>query len=165
MGGLELQIAQLSGSVYEVHVPGPKPKSWIPLVAKVAAGEGDIPRIEKEIRAYQALAGKGVTPRFEGSVTENGMIIGFLMSKVKIKRSTGPDDRALWRPLLDVMHASGIAHGNPTLEHLLLEGYPCERAVAVGFSECWFGPTQEEKDGEITAATSNGALEGSSGVQ
>lgn len=85
-------IAPLSGCVYEVRVPGTKPGSWISLVAKVAAGEGDIPRIEKEIRAYHALAGKGVTPRFEGYVTENGRIIGFLMSKVEIARSTGPND-------------------------------------------------------------------------
>ncbi|PYH80571.1 hypothetical protein BO82DRAFT_286313 [Aspergillus uvarum CBS 121591] len=53
------------------------------VIAKIARFEWEIPRIERESRAYQLLDGSGLAPPFLGHIRENGRIIGFLLKKVK----------------------------------------------------------------------------------
>jgi hypothetical protein len=53
------------------------------IIAKIARFEWEIPRIERETRAYQLLEGSGLSPRFLGHIHENGRIMGFLLEKVE----------------------------------------------------------------------------------
>ena len=121
---------RLSGTVREVSVPGSGSRKWerIRMVAKVAAREGDIERIEREIRAYHVLKGTRATPQLEGYVREDGRVIGFLTRKAEVVTPTEWNDQCRWLALLRAMHWSGLGHGNPTLENLLLDGEKREAA-------------------------------------
>jgi hypothetical protein len=84
---LELErTEQLTAAAFEAlshsTIPSiPTPPATV--VAKIARFEWEIPRIERETRAYQLLEGSGLAPRFLGHVHENGRIMGLLLEKLE----------------------------------------------------------------------------------
>lgn len=78
------------------------------IVAKIARFDWEIPRIDRETRAYQLLDGSGLAPRFLGHIHENGRIIGFLLERVE------------GRPALERLHQLGYLHGDANRFNFLI---------------------------------------------
>ncbi|OJJ47625.1 hypothetical protein ASPZODRAFT_131171 [Penicilliopsis zonata CBS 506.65] len=90
-----------------------------PMIAKIARFEWEIPRIERETRAYQLLESSGLTPRFLGHLHENGRIIGFLLEKVDA-RPASLQDLVVCETALRKLHALGFLHGDANRYNFLV---------------------------------------------
>ncbi|KAJ5577408.1 uncharacterized protein N7459_006372 [Penicillium hispanicum] len=80
-------------------------------IAKIARFEWEIPRIERETRAYQLLEGSGLTPRFLGHIHESGRIMGFLLEKIE-GRPASIQDLGACEAALKKLHELGFLHGD-----------------------------------------------------
>jgi serine/threonine protein kinase len=81
------------------------------LIAKIARFEWEVPRIERETRAYQLLDGSGLAPRFLGHIRENGRIMGFLIEKIN-GRSASFQDLSICETAVGKLHELGLIHGD-----------------------------------------------------
>lgn len=81
------------------------------IIAKIARFEWEIPRIERETRAYQLLEGSGLTPRFLGHIHENGRIMGFLLEKIE-GHPASIQDLGNCETSLEKLHELGFLHGD-----------------------------------------------------
>nr|POE46215.1 hypothetical protein CFP56_73177 [Quercus suber] len=114
----------LKPSVFEaVLPPSAIPRAALPyaelfspvVVAKIARFDWDIPRIERETRAYQLLHQQrisNIAPRFLGHVREGGRVIGFILEKLHDHRPALIDDLEDCSLALGTFHASGFLHGD-----------------------------------------------------
>ncbi|PYI11281.1 hypothetical protein BO78DRAFT_393246 [Aspergillus sclerotiicarbonarius CBS 121057] len=89
------------------------------IIAKMARFEWEIPRVERETRAYQLLEGSGLTPRFLGHVHENGRIVGFLMEKIE-GRPASIQDLDICEAALGKLHQLGFLHGDANRYNFLV---------------------------------------------
>ncbi|KAL3593425.1 hypothetical protein FPOAC2_07721 [Fusarium poae] len=80
------------------------------MIAKMARFEWELPRIERETKAYRLLQASGLTLRFLGHITENGRIIGFLLEKME-GRPAGWKDLDACRDALGKLHRLKLLHG------------------------------------------------------
>lgn len=83
----------------------------VPIIAKIARFEWEIPRIEQETKAYQLLQGSGLTPRFLGHIHENGRVMGFLLEKIQ-GRPASLQDLSCCKTALEKLHKFGFVHGD-----------------------------------------------------
>jgi tRNA A-37 threonylcarbamoyl transferase component Bud32 len=91
------------------------------VIAKIARFEWEIPRIERETRAYQLLEYSGLTPRFLGHIHENGRIMGFLLEKIE-GRPASIQDLDICEAALGKLHELGFLHGDANRYNFLVEG-------------------------------------------
>lgn len=90
-----------------------------PIIAKIARFEWEIPRIERETRAYQLLEGSGLAPRFLGHIHENGRIIGFLLETIE-GRPASIQDLGICETTLKKLHGLGFLHGDTNRYNFLV---------------------------------------------
>jgi predicted Ser/Thr protein kinase len=89
------------------------------MIAKIARFEWEIPRIERETRAYQLLEGSGLTPRFLGHIHENGRIMGFILEKIE-GRPASIQDLNICETALEKLHELGFLHGDANRYNFLV---------------------------------------------
>ncbi|CAI7646524.1 unnamed protein product [Penicillium glandicola] len=89
------------------------------VIAKIARFEWEIPRIERETRAYQLLEGSGLTPRFLGHIHENGRIMGFLLEKIE-GHPASIQDLDICEAALGKLHELGFLHGDANRYNFLV---------------------------------------------
>lgn len=89
------------------------------IIAKIARFEWEIPRIERETRAYQLLEGSGLTPRFLGHIHEHGRIMGFLLEKIE-GRPASIQDLGVCETALEKLHELGFLHGDANRYNFLV---------------------------------------------
>ncbi|CAK7272235.1 hypothetical protein SEPCBS119000_005018 [Sporothrix epigloea] len=89
------------------------------VIAKIARFEWEIPRIEKETRAYQLLEGSGLAPRFLGHIHENGRIMGFVLEKLEGRRAS-LDDLSSCESAVRKLHGLGLLHGDVNRHNFLV---------------------------------------------
>ncbi|KAH8680573.1 alpha-galactosidase A [Xylariales sp. PMI_506] len=104
------RVRLLKMNVFEcVRKDHPKPGSTV--IAKFARFEWEIPRIERETRAYRLLEGKGIGPQFLGHIHERGRVIGFLLEK--LHGSFAAIEQLSWcQGVLGRFHQLGLLHGD-----------------------------------------------------
>ncbi|KXH36329.1 alpha-galactosidase A [Colletotrichum nymphaeae SA-01] len=105
---------QLTARTFEALFPSTLPTNLTPqatIIVKIARFEWELPRIERETRAYRLLEGQGLAPRFLAHVHENGRIMGFLVEKIE-GRSASPQDLAVCEAALGKLHGLGLEHGD-----------------------------------------------------
>lgn len=113
---LELErTKQLTAMAFEATAPHVKlfnsPLPIATVIAKIARFEWEIPRIERETRAYQLLEGSELAPRFLGHIHENGRVMGFVLEKVE-GRPASLQDLNLCEQALRKLHDLGCTHGD-----------------------------------------------------
>lgn len=113
---LELErTTQLTATAYEAVLHSNLPvalfRSPATVIAKIARFEYELPRIERETRAYQLLEDSGVAPRFLAHVHENGRIMGFLLEKIE-GRPASIQDLSACEAALGRLHKLGLVHGD-----------------------------------------------------
>ncbi|OQD78752.1 hypothetical protein PENANT_c084G05762 [Penicillium antarcticum] len=89
------------------------------IIAKIARFEWEIPRIERETRAYQLLEGSGLSPRFLGHIHENGRIMGFLLEKIE-GRAASIQDLSICETALEKLYELGFLHGDANRYNFLV---------------------------------------------
>ncbi|OTA95093.1 hypothetical protein M434DRAFT_57462, partial [Hypoxylon sp. CO27-5] len=89
------------------------------VIAKLARFEWEIPRIERETRAYQLLEGSGLAPRFLAHIHENGRIMGFLLEKIE-GRPASIQDLSACETALRKLHELGVVHGDVNRHNFLV---------------------------------------------
>jgi hypothetical protein len=106
--------------------PTTKATTTLPLgsqvVAKIARFGWEIPRIERETRAYELLEQRHpeLAPRFLGHVREGGRVIGFLLEKLEGRREAGINDFHNCEVTLKRFHSLGLLHGDPNRYNFLV---------------------------------------------
>ena len=95
---------------------------WSRLVAKIARFEWEIPRVERETRAYQLLQQKDseLAPRFLGHIREGDRVIGFLLEKLEGKRHADISDLHECETALHRLHNLGLLHGDVNRHNFLV---------------------------------------------
>lgn len=89
------------------------------MIAKIARFEWELPRIEKETRAYKLLEGSGLAPRFLAHVHENGRIVGFLLEEIE-GRSESFQHLSVCKTALGKLHELGFVHGDMNRHNFLV---------------------------------------------
>ncbi|CAG8368382.1 unnamed protein product [Penicillium salamii] len=103
---------------HSIPIPFQSPAT---IIAKIARFEWEIPRVERETRAYQLLEGSGLSPRFLGHIHENGRIIGFLLEKIE-GRAASIQDLRTCETALEKLHELGFLHGDANRYNFLVTG-------------------------------------------
>lgn len=120
---LELErTKQLTAAAFEAlsHSTLPSiPASPATVIAKIARFEWEIPRVERETRAYQLLEGSGLAPRFLGHLHENGRIMGLLLEKVE-GRPACAQDLGDCEAAVERLHGLGLLHGDVNRYNFLI---------------------------------------------
>ena len=120
---LELKRTQiLTALTFEALSPSALPtitQSSSTIIAKIARFDWEIPRIDRETRAYQLLEGSGLAPRFLGHIHENGRIIGFLLERVE-GRPASIQDLDICETVLKRLHQLGYLHGDANRFNFLI---------------------------------------------
>lgn len=120
---LELKRTQLlTALAFEAVSPSVLPtisQSSPTIVAKIARFDWEIPRIDRETRAYQLLEGSGLAPRFLGHIHENGRIIGFLLERIE-GRPASIQDLGICETALGRLHQLGYLHGDANRFNFLI---------------------------------------------
>ncbi|KAK3939478.1 hypothetical protein QBC46DRAFT_437210 [Diplogelasinospora grovesii] len=93
----------------------------IPLIAKIAAFEWQMPLLVGETHAYRLLEGTGIAPRFLGHIHERGRVIGVLLEKAE-GRFAGIEDLPRCEEILSRLHAFGLLHGDPNRYNFVING-------------------------------------------
>ncbi|KAK7754310.1 hypothetical protein SLS62_003603 [Diatrype stigma] len=89
------------------------------MLMKIADFPSQLPWVEREIRAYRALEGTGLTPRFLGHVTESGRVVGFLLEWLEGADQARPATLEACHDALKRLHEHGIYHGSAHTENFL----------------------------------------------
>lgn len=102
------------------HSP-PLPKMTV--IAKIARFEWEIPRIERETRAYQILQQEqqapNLAPRFLGHLHENGRVMGFILEKLDDQKPASLDNLKACEIALARFHKFGL-HGDVNRHNFLV---------------------------------------------
>lgn len=91
---------KLRSNVYEVTCPGFSST----IIAKFARFEWEVSQLEAETTAYGWIEGQQVGPAFLGHLTEEGRVIGFLMTRIADYRHATPEDFPLCHSVLSKLH-------------------------------------------------------------
>ncbi|KAI1770009.1 hypothetical protein F4818DRAFT_450600 [Hypoxylon cercidicola] len=91
---------KLRSNVYEVTHPGFSST----IIAKFARFEWEVHQLQAETAAYEWIEGQQVGPDFLGHLTEDGRVIGFLMSRITDCRHATPEDFPLCHSVLTRLH-------------------------------------------------------------
>ncbi|KAJ8113761.1 hypothetical protein OPT61_g4185 [Boeremia exigua] len=125
------RVERLTATAFEAVVrettkPTPTAATILPrhsrFVAKIARFEWEIPRIERETRAYQLLQQKesDLAPRFLGHIREGNRVMGLLLEKLDDRRSAGISDLHDCEVALGRLHNLGILHGDVNKHNFLV---------------------------------------------
>ena len=106
----------LRSNVYEVTCPGFEST----IIAKFARFEWEIGYLAAETQTYEWIEGQDIGPRFLGHLTEEGRVIGFLISHVTDGRHASPEDYPLCHFALSRLHNLGIKHGDINKHNFLI---------------------------------------------
>lgn len=127
------RVEQLTATAFEAKMPlsliSSKETQTPTVIAKIARFEWEVPRIERETRAYQLLESSGLAPRFLAHVHENGRFIGFLLEKVPGRRAS-IEDLDMCQTVLNDLHGLGILHGDVCRYNFLIAE---DRATMIDF--------------------------------
>jgi hypothetical protein len=95
----------------------------VSVIAKIARFEWEIPRIERETRAYQVLeqqqVAPGLTPRFLGHLHEHGRVMGFIIEKIDDRQHASLDHLKSCQIALAKFHKFGL-HGDVNRHNFLV---------------------------------------------
>ncbi|KAF1359209.1 alpha-galactosidase A [Lizonia empirigonia] len=93
------------------------------LIAKIARFEWEIPRVERETRAYQLLQQKdpALAPRFLGHIREGDRVIGLLLEKLEDRRTAAIHDLHGCEMVLERFHNLGLLHGDVNRHNFLVD--------------------------------------------
>lgn len=89
-------------------------------IVKIARFEWEIPRVERETRAYRMLQGTGITPLFLGHVHEQGRVIGFVLEK-EVGHSASIEHLSRCQNLLSRCHQLGLLHGDVNRHNFIVQ--------------------------------------------
>ncbi|KAH7128831.1 alpha-galactosidase A [Dendryphion nanum] len=92
------------------------------VVAKIARFEWEVPRIERETRAYQLLQQleSDLAPRFLGHIHEGGRVMGFILEKLEDRRNASVGDLSKCELVLRKFHSFGFLHGDVNRYNFLI---------------------------------------------
>lgn len=140
---LELKLGQkLKSNVYEATCP----RLSSTFIVKFALFHWEIPQLEKETAAYEWVKDHQIGPEFLGHVTEEGRIIGFIMSRVEDGHHATPDDFDACHLALSELHSLGIKHGDINKHNFLVHG---GKAILIDFDFASRNASRDELDDEM----------------
>lgn len=103
--------------------PHSPPLAKVTVIAKIARFEWEIPRIERETRAYQILQQEHQTPnlapRFLGHLHENGRVMGFILEKLDDQEPASLENLKECEMALARFHKIGL-HGDVNRHNFLV---------------------------------------------
>ena len=144
-----LRIRQLTAATFEAscstqHLLAPS-TSVTRVIAKIARFEWEIPRIERETRAYKILENTGIAPRFLGHIHEHGRVIGFVLEELEGRPAT-IGDLSRCKSVLQHLHDHGLVHGDINKYNFIVQN---DTARLIDFERSQFypgdtGPMQNE---------------------
>lgn len=144
------RIEQLSATTFEatVYDSTTQETNSLPakIVAKIARFEWEIPRIERETRAYQLLGQleAGLAPRFLGHIHEGGRVMGFMLEKLEDRIDASIGDLKECEQVVRRFHSFGFLHGDVNRYNFLVgEG----KVTLIDF-ECFEESSTEETRSE-----------------
>ncbi|KAK4227884.1 alpha-galactosidase A precursor [Podospora fimiseda] len=109
---------KLRSNVYEVTCPVLESNKTI--IAKFARFEWEIAQLQAETTAYKWIEGQQIGPEFLGHLTEEGRVIGFLISKIENCRHAEFEDLSLCEEVLLRLHRLGIRQGDTNKQNFLV---------------------------------------------
>ncbi|KAF8079135.1 hypothetical protein FPV67DRAFT_98519 [Lyophyllum atratum] len=115
------------------------------VVAKIARFEFEIPRVEQETAAYQAIAGHGIGPTFIGHLAEHGRVMGFLIEKLEGRRADITDLEACQHAVRQ-LHSLGIVHGDLNRHNFVVS--PTGGVTLLDFENATLNGSQEAMNSE-----------------
>lgn len=135
-----LRIRQLTAATFEAscptqHLLAPS-TSVARVIAKIARFEWEIPRIERETRAYKILENTGIAPRFLGHIHEHGRVIGFVLEEVEGRPAT-IGDLSRCKSVLQHLHDHGLLHGDINKYNFIVQN---DTARLIDFERSQFYP-------------------------
>lgn len=115
---------QLTGATFEAICKTEIPGTLSPtttVIAKIARFEWEIPRIQRETRAYQILHRENAAfaPRFLGQLYEEDRVIGFMLEKL-VGRTASIGDLEGCQAVLRKFHILGLLHGDVNRYNFLI---------------------------------------------
>ncbi|OAL56906.1 alpha-galactosidase A [Pyrenochaeta sp. DS3sAY3a] len=118
------------------------------IVAKIARFEWEIPRIERETRAYQLLEQKdpGLAPRFLGHIREGDRVMGLLLEKVEGSRNAVISDLHDCKLALGRLHNLGVLHSDVNRHNFLVGS---DGVKLIDFERCQENATELSKTLEM----------------
>jgi len=117
-----VRVKQITAAAFEASLIEPDQTLPSNLIAKIARWEWEIPRMERETRAYSILEGTGLAPRFLGHIAEHGRVIGVLLEKAE-GREGGIEDLAACQMAVERLHSLGLMHGDLNRFNFLVGSY------------------------------------------
>ncbi|KAK3942998.1 alpha-galactosidase A precursor [Diplogelasinospora grovesii] len=92
------------------------------VIAKFARFPWEVPQLERETAAYEWIEGHQIGPAFLGHLTEEGRVIGFIMTNIADGncRHATPEDYPLCHLALSKLHQLGISHGDINKHNFLI---------------------------------------------
>ncbi|KAM3418290.1 hypothetical protein BST61_g4290 [Cercospora zeina] len=119
------RVEQLTAAAFEAVLPTSaipssaslpqNPSQKTVVIAKIARFEWEIPRIERETRAYQVMQqeqeASSLAPRFLGHLHEHGRIMGFILEKIDGRQHASLEHREACEMALAKLHKFGL-HGD-----------------------------------------------------
>lgn len=154
------KVVQLTAAAFEAVLPPSAllrstsashgPSQDVRVIAKIARFEWEIPRIERETRAYQLLeqqqAAPGLAPRFLGHLHEHGRVMGFIIEKLEHRQHASLDHLKACEMALGEFHKFGL-HGDVN-RHNFLVGQDGE-VTLLDFERFEEGATADSKAKEM----------------
>ncbi|KAI1270224.1 alpha-galactosidase A [Xylariaceae sp. FL1019] len=141
---LELvKTSDITATTFEVFsnlVPSPHSA-----IAKIARFEWEVPRLERETRAYQLLEGSEIAPRFLAHIHENGRIMGLLLEKIQ-GRAAVSGDLGICKAALGRLHELGHVHGDLSKRSFVVTD---SGVKLIGFGCLWENAPPESMSDEL----------------
>ncbi|CAK1356045.1 uncharacterized protein RHO25_000312 [Cercospora beticola] len=127
------KVVQLTAAAFEAMLPtstiissasaSHSSSREVRVIAKIARFEWEIPRIERETRAYQILeqqqVASGITPRFLGHLHEHGRVMGFIIEKMDDRQHASLNHLEACEMALAEFHKFGL-HGDVNRHNFLV---------------------------------------------
>lgn len=140
---LELKMGEnLRSNVYEATCP----RFSSTVVVKLALFDFHLQYLEDETAAYEWIKDHLIGPEFLGYVTEEGRVMGYIMSRVEDGHHATPDDHDVCHSVLSELHSLGIKHGDINKHNFLVHG---GKATLIGFEFASPSASRDELDDEL----------------
>lgn len=116
------------------------------IVVKFARFPWEISQLETETAAYEWIEGQQIAPNFLGHLTEEGRVIGFVMSHIPNCRHASPEDLQQCSLVLSKLHKLGVKHGDTNKHNFLIHN---GRATLIDFENASRPDSADELDEEL----------------
>ncbi|KAK5997053.1 hypothetical protein PT974_02404 [Cladobotryum mycophilum] len=135
-------LGKLRTNLYEATCP----RFNSPVVVKFARFAWEVPQLEQETVAYSWIEGHNIGPDFLGHLTEQGRIIGFIMSRVADGHHAESHDLSLCHQALSRLHQLGIKHGDINKYNFLIHQ---RKVTLIDFDNASRTASAQELEGEL----------------